>query len=52
MAVFHGFALNITFVGYHGKLDFGIIACRRSVPRVQRLVDYLEQSLTELEALV
>ena len=51
-AVFHGFALNITFVSYHGKLDFGIIACRRSVPRVQRLVDYLEQSLTELEALV
>jgi len=51
-AVFHGFALNITFVSYHGNLDFGIIACRRTVPRVQRLIDYLEQSLTELEALV
>ena len=51
-AVFHGFALNITFVSYHGNLDFGIIACRRTVPRVQRLVDYLETSLVELEALV
>jgi len=51
-AVFHGFALNITFVSYHGNLDFGIIACRRSVPRVQRLIDYLEQSLSELEDMV
>lgn len=48
-AVFHGFALNITFISYNGNLDFGIIACRRSVPRVQRLIDYLEQSLAELE---
>ncbi len=51
-AVFHGFALNITFVSYHGNLDFGIIACRQTVPRVQRLIDYLEQSLTELEEIV
>ena len=48
-AVFHGFALNITFVSYDGSLDFGIMACRQTVPRVQRLVDYLEQSLVELE---
>ncbi len=51
-AVFHGFALNITFISYRGNLDFGIIACRRSVPRVQRVIDYLEQSLTELEEMV
>ncbi len=51
-AVFHGFALNITFVSYNGNLDFGIIACRRSVPRVQRLIDYLEQSLAGLEETV
>ncbi len=51
-AVFHGFALNITFASYHGNLDFGIIACRRTVPHVQRLIDYLEQSLSELEAMV
>ena len=51
-AVFHGFALNITFVSYYDNLDFGIVACRRTVPRVQRLIDYLEQSLAELEEMV
>ena len=50
--VFQGFALNITFVSYNGNLDFGIIACRQTVPRVQRLIDYLEESLTELEEIV
>ena len=25
------------------------MACRRSVPQVQRLIDYMEQSLVELE---
>jgi diacylglycerol O-acyltransferase len=48
-AVFHGFALNITLVGYHRHLDFGIVACRRSMPQVQRLIDYLEESVVELE---
>lgn len=51
-AVFHAFALNITFVSYYGNLDFGIIACRQTVPRVQRLIDHLEQSLIELEEMV
>jgi diacylglycerol O-acyltransferase len=51
-AVFHGFALNITFVSYQDKLDFGIVACRQTVPHVQRLIDNLEQSLAELEAAV
>jgi diacylglycerol O-acyltransferase len=49
--VLHGQALNITLVSYVGQLDFGIIACRRSLPHVQRLIDYLEESLRELEAL-
>jgi diacylglycerol O-acyltransferase len=48
-AIFHGFALNITLVSYHGNLDFGIMACRRSVPNVQRLIDYLEDALVDLE---
>jgi len=47
---FHGFAVNITLVSYAGNLDFGIVACRRSVPHVQRLIDYLEESLGELES--
>lgn len=48
-AIFHGFALNITLVSYHGNLDFGIMACRRSVPSVQRLIVHLEEALAELE---
>ena len=47
--VLHGQALNITLVSYSGQLDFGIIACRRSLPHVQRLLDNLEESLQELE---
>jgi diacylglycerol O-acyltransferase len=51
-AVFHGFALNITFVSYNQNLDFGIVACRQTVPRVQRVIDYLEESLAEIEAVI
>lgn len=48
--VVHGQAMSITLVSYAGNLDFGIVACRRSVPRVQRMLDYLEDALQELEA--
>lgn len=47
--VFDGFAMNITLVSYHQSLDFGIVACRRSLPEVQRMIDYLEEALVELE---
>jgi len=49
--VLHGQALNITLVSYMDQLDFGIIACRRSMPHVQRLLDHMEESLQELEEL-
>lgn len=48
-ALFDGFAINFTLVSYNGSLDFGIVACRRSIPQVQRMIDYLEASLVELE---
>ncbi|MEM9398462.1 MAG: WS/DGAT domain-containing protein, partial [Pseudomonadota bacterium] len=48
---FDGFAMNITLISYHDNLDFGIIACRRSLPQIQRMIDHLEDSLAELEAL-
>lgn len=48
--VFDGFAMNITLVSYNNRLDFGIVACRRSLPHVQRMIDYLEEALQELEA--
>jgi diacylglycerol O-acyltransferase len=47
--VMDGMALNITLVTYDKNVDFGITACRRSIPQAQRLIDYLEQSLLELE---
>ena len=50
--VAEGMAVNITLVTYDDQVDFGIIACRRSLPQVQRLIDYLEEALVELEEMV
>ena len=50
--VTHGQALNITVTSVADSLDVGIIACRRSVPSAQRLIDHLEEALVELERCV
>ena len=42
-------ALNITCLSYADHLEFGLVGCRRSIPTLQRLLDYLEESLQELE---
>lgn len=47
--VLDGFALNITLISRHDKIDFGILACRKTLPGVQRLLDYLDEALGELE---
>lgn len=47
-----GLALNITFASRGDVLDFGLVACRRSLPQVGRLLDHLEHALEELETLV
>lgn len=44
-----GQALNITVTSYADSVQFGLVGCRRSVPRLQRLLVHLEDSLTELE---
>jgi len=44
-----GSAANFTVVSNFENLDFGIVSCRKSVPHVQRLIDYMEESLVELE---
>jgi len=44
-----GMAVNFTVVSNYKNLDFGITACRKSMPNVQRLIDYMEDSLVELE---
>jgi diacylglycerol O-acyltransferase / wax synthase len=37
----HGLALNVTVQSYAGRLDYGLIACRRAVPDVADLADFL-----------
>ena len=44
-----GIAVNITLLTNNKNVDFGIVACRRSLPQVQRLIDYMEESLSDLE---
>lgn len=47
-----GQAMNITLTSYAGQMQFGIVGCRRSVPRLQRLLGHLEESLQSLEQAV
>lgn len=42
-------ALNITLTSYADHLEFGLTACRRTLPSMQRLLDYLEHGIRELE---
>jgi diacylglycerol O-acyltransferase len=46
---FHGSALNITVESYGDALDFGLTACRSTVPDVADLADMLSDALGELE---
>lgn len=44
-----GAALNITLNSYANHLEFGLIGCRRTLPQLQKLLQYLEDGLAELE---
>lgn len=44
-----GDALNITQLSYAGSLELGITAARDQLPQIQRLIDYIEEALVELE---
>ena len=37
----HSMALNVTVQSYNGRLDYGLIACRRALPDVNELADAL-----------
>ena len=39
--VTHGLALNFTVQSYNGRLDYGLVACRRALPDLNELGDYL-----------
>lgn len=42
-------ALNITVTNYLDSLEFGFIACRRTLPSMQRLLDHVGKAIDELE---
>jgi len=44
----HGMALNLTVQSYCGSLDYGLTACRKTVPDLRKLAGYLDESLQEL----
>ncbi len=46
-----GQALNITCTSYSDMISFGLTGCRRSVPRLQRLLTHLDAELDALSAL-
>jgi diacylglycerol O-acyltransferase len=45
----NGMALNITCTSYDGKMCFGLTGCRRTVPHLQVLLQYLDDELAALE---
>jgi diacylglycerol O-acyltransferase len=45
----NGMALNITCTSYDGLMCFGLTGCRRTVPRLQRLLSFLDDEVKALE---
>ena len=48
--VMDGAGLNITVMSYRGVLNWGLMACRETVPAVARLATYIPEALEELLA--
>jgi len=48
----HGVALNITVQSYNGVVEFGLTACRRAVPDIGDLADYIVEAAAELDRAV
>jgi len=48
----HGIALNMTVQSYNGALEVGLTACRRAMPDLADLADYVVQEHKKLLALV
>ncbi len=47
---YHGQAMNVTCTSYDGRMNFGLVGCRRTVPKLQRLLTHLDTELKSLEA--
>jgi WS/DGAT/MGAT family acyltransferase len=48
----HGMALNMTVQSYNGSLEFGLTACRRAVPDIADLGDYVVEEHRKLLSLI
>lgn len=48
----HGIALNITVQSYNGSLEVGLTACRRALPDVADLANYVVEEHHKLKALI
>lgn len=48
---FHGVALNVTCLSHAGLLNFGLTACRDSLPHMQQIAVGLGRAVEQLEAL-
>ena len=48
----HGLALNMTVQSYNGSLEFGLTACRRAVPDIADLGDYVVAEHRKLLGLI
>ena len=46
--VTHGLALNVTIQSYNGSLDYGLIACKRTVPNLDKFADAMRAAQHEL----
>ncbi len=47
---YHGCALNITAQSYLDQLDFGLIACGKTVPQAQRIADFIVEDFAAMRA--
>jgi diacylglycerol O-acyltransferase len=47
--VTHGQALNLTYAIRHDTIDVGLVACARSLPKVDRVLAYVGDAIDELE---
>ena len=50
--VTHGLALNVTIVSYDGSLDFGLVACKETMPELRQFARHLQSAHKELLKLV
>lgn len=50
--VLDGQALNITMTSYLDKLEVGLIACRNALPKMQNLLQHLENAIQSYEQLI